>query len=92
MTVHFTFTALGKTIDVYFYSNGNNQNLIITFDGALVSNQSGDILNYPDSFLLLNGAAAKKWEKKQLRLIAEETIAAFIEMAIETCELDPLNP
>ena len=98
MSLEFKFTALGKPIDVHFNNTGNHQHLVIYFDGREISDQYGDILNYPDSYISMPLAAANKWEKKQLRLIAEETIAAFIELAIfvrgefkETCELDSLN-
>tara|TARA_R100000654_G_scaffold8341_3_gene19680 strand:- start:24 stop:290 length:267 start_codon:yes stop_codon:yes gene_type:complete len=83
MSLEFTFTALGKPIDVHFTSTGNHQHLVIYFDSRQIIDESGDILEYPESFLLLNGAAAEKWEKKQLRLIAEEAIASLLGEKIE---------
>ena len=83
MSVQFTFTALGKPIDVHFTNTGNHQHLVIHFDSKQIIDESGDILEYPESFLLLNGAAAEKWEKKQLRLIAEEAIASLLGEKIE---------
>ena len=91
MTIHFTFTALGKSVDVHFNNIGGTQNIAVEFDGRQISYASGDILRYPESTMLLRGSALKQWEKKQLRLIAEDSIAAFIEMAVDTCELDSLN-
>jgi len=73
------FIIMNKLVEVTLY-HGSQQHLTVMFDGYEISNQSGEILSYPQDIVtgIVKGAAAFAWEKKALKQIVEGAISDYI--------------